>query len=91
MMSRKNDARRGLQAVANDEIDAMVYDAPLLRYLSLTEFKDTIDILPLTFQRQDYGIAFPSGSRLREPTNRVILETIHQPAWQDILGRYLGK
>ena len=69
----------------------MVYDAPLLRYLALTEFQDTIDILPVTFERQDYGIAFPAESRLREPINRLILEKISQPAWQDVLRRYLGK
>jgi ABC-type amino acid transport substrate-binding protein len=84
------EARQGLQAVVQGEIDAMVYDAPLLRYLALSEFQDTIDVLPVTFERQDYGMAFPAESRLREPINRLILEKIYQPAWQDVLSRYLG-
>jgi ABC-type amino acid transport substrate-binding protein len=84
------EARSGLQALVQGDIDALVYDAPLLRYLALTEFQETVDVLPGTFERQDYGLAFPTGSALREPINRIILEKIHQPAWQNVLIRYLG-
>lgn len=57
----------GFRAIASKEIDAMVYDAPILRYLSNTELKGTIKVLPVTFERQDYGIALPDNSSLREP------------------------
>ncbi len=81
----------GLQAVANGNMDAMVYDAPLLRYLTKTRFRGAIEVLPITLERQDYGIALPPGSPLREPINRALLEIISQPIWQEILDRYLGK
>lgn len=81
----------GLQAVARGEVDAMVYDAPLLRYLATTEVQGKIEVLPITFERQDYGIALPAGSPLREPINRVLLDKIKRPEWQDTLYRYLGK
>lgn len=81
----------GLQAVAGGEADAMVYDAPLLRYLVSTELQGKIDVLPVTFDRQMYGIALPTASPLREPINRVLLAEIRQPRWQEILYRYLGK
>jgi ABC-type amino acid transport substrate-binding protein len=84
-------ALEGLQALASGKIDAMVYDAPILRYTSNTELKGTIDVLPIVFERQDYSIALSDKSPLREPINRVLLEKIHQPTWQDILYRYLGK
>lgn len=80
----------GLQAVSRGEIDAMVYDAPLLRYLAATQLQGKIEVLPTTFERQDYGLALPAGSPWREPINRVLLDKINQPAWQDILYRYLG-
>jgi polar amino acid transport system substrate-binding protein len=82
---------QGLQAVARGEMDAMVYDAPLLRYLAMTELQGKIEVLPATFERQNYGMALPSGSALREPINRVLLKVIAQPAWQDLLYRYLGQ
>jgi polar amino acid transport system substrate-binding protein len=80
----------GLQALSHKVIDAMVYDAPLLRYLAITDFKGMIEVLPVTFERQDYGIALQAGSVLRESINRVLLETINSDAWQDVLYRYLG-
>lgn len=83
-----------LQAVANRKnrtIDAMVYDAPLLLYLARTQFQGAIAVLPITLERQDYGIALPPGSPLRESINRALIEIIHQPTWQGILDRYLGQ
>ncbi len=85
------DPQAGIQALAKSEIDAVVYDAPLLRYLAITAFKGTIEVLPGTFDRQDYGIALPEGSALREPINRALLETIRSNEWQDVLYRYLGQ
>jgi polar amino acid transport system substrate-binding protein len=80
----------GLQAVARGDMDAMVYDAPILRYLVTTELPGKVQVLPAVFERQDYGIALPSGSPLREPINRLLLEKISAPAWKDVLYRYLG-
>jgi len=83
-------AMDGLQAVSEGMIDALVYDAPILRYLVNQEFRGELQVLPNTFQRQDYGIALQTGSALREPINGVLLEKIQAPTWQDILYRYLG-
>lgn len=83
--------KAGLQALAHRDIEALVYDAPLLRYLAMTAFKGTVEVLPATFERQDYGIALPASSDLRESINRVLLETIHRNAWEDVLYRYLGQ
>jgi len=80
----------GLQAVFKGEVDVMVYDAPLLRYLVNREMQADVEVLPVTFEAQAYGFALPSGSQLREPINRILLAKTHQPEWQDILYRYLG-
>ena len=81
----------GLRAIADGEVEAFVYDAPLLRYLINLNFKGKLEVLPRTFERQDYGIALPSHSPLREPINRVLLKKVREPAWQDTLSRYLGR
>ena len=80
----------GLAAVEDGKMDALVYDAPLLRYTVLTGPSRAVEVLPFTFQRQDYGIALPSGSPLREPINRVLLKKIKHPDWGATLNRYLG-
>ena len=81
----------GLGAVAEGEIDAFVYDAPVLRYLVNQQFRGRLEVLTNTFDRQDYGIALAPGSPLREPINRVLLQKIHEPGWQEMLYRYMGR
>jgi polar amino acid transport system substrate-binding protein len=80
----------GLRSVAAGEADAMVYDAPVLRYLITNEFRGTLEVLPQKFERQYYAIGLPEGSGLREPINRVLVEKTSQAHWQDVLYRYLG-
>jgi polar amino acid transport system substrate-binding protein len=80
----------GLKAISEDKIDAFVYDAPILRYLVHGKFQGELKVLPGTFVRQDYGIALTAGSPLREPINRLLLKKIAEPAWQDLLHRYMG-
>lgn len=81
----------GLKAVAPGKIDAFVYDTPLLRYLVNEYFQGSVNILPRTFGRQDYGIALPQGSPLREPVNRALLRYIESETWSDALVRAIGK
>jgi ABC-type amino acid transport substrate-binding protein len=79
-----------LTALAAGEVDAVVYDAPILRYEVRQQYGDRVTVLPGVFERQYYAIALPSGSRLREPINQVLLRRIERPEWQSLLQRYLG-
>jgi ABC-type amino acid transport substrate-binding protein len=83
--------REGLAAAAGGDIDAMVYDAPIMRYLVKQEYQGKLQVLSRTFMRQDYSIALPDGSPLRERINRALLEQIGDPFWQDTLFKYLGR
>ena len=82
---------QGLLAVARGNIDAMVYDAPILRYYAFREFPGQVQVLPKTFQHQDYAIALRPGSALREPINHVLLREIKTKAWEEMLRSYLGR
>jgi len=86
-----NTLAGALDAVAEDGIDAVVYDAPILQYMAETDFKGRIYVLPRTFGRQDYAIGLPQGSNLQEPLNRSLLDITSEPIWHTILERYLGK
>jgi len=80
----------GLRAIEAGEIEALIFDAPILRYLIHHELKGGLEVLPHTFHREDYGIALSKNSSLREPINRVLLQKIQGREWQDILHQYLG-
>jgi polar amino acid transport system substrate-binding protein len=79
-----------LAALAAGQVDAVVYDAPILRYEVRQRYGSTLTVLPGVFERQYYGIALPTGSDLREPINQVLLRRIEMPEWQGLLQRYLG-
>jgi polar amino acid transport system substrate-binding protein len=82
---------KALAALDQGKTDAVVYDAPILRYLVAEHYPARLSVLPQILQRQDYGFAFPSGSPLREQVDRALLAIIQSPEWQDLLQRYLGR
>lgn len=84
------DARGSLTALAGGEARAVVYDAPILSYLSLTEFEGEVTVLPVTFERQDYAIGLPLGSPLRKAINAALLEHVGGRSWEETLVEYLG-
>lgn len=89
-------AEEAVAAVAAGRADAVVYDEPILRYQTQGGTRAgpsdrRLQVLPETFERQDYAIALPEGSPLREPVNRALLRTIDDPAWQNVLEKYLGE
>jgi ABC-type amino acid transport substrate-binding protein len=79
-----------IDALAAGRADAVVYDAPLLRYHAAHRYKGRIGVLPRTFARQGYAIALPRGSDLRKPLNQEILTILASDEWDAILRRYLG-
>jgi polar amino acid transport system substrate-binding protein len=80
----------GLEGVAAGDIQSFVYDRPLLRYLVEKTYADSIELVRGTFGRQDYGIALPPGSELREPLNRVLLTYLGTDEWEALRRRWLG-
>ena len=80
----------GLRAVLHHQVDAMVYDAPVLGYYVQTEMGGAIQVLHATFDHEDYGFVIPQGSPLREPINRALLTITREPGWKDVLRSYLG-
>jgi polar amino acid transport system substrate-binding protein len=66
------DPDAGLAAVAGGEVEAFVFDRPALELLVEHEYGERVELLPGSFQRQDYAFALPTGSPLREPINRIL-------------------
>ena len=85
---RISEAMAGL---AEHDVQAVVYDAPILSYLANAKPFVGITVLPNTFMRQDYAFALPEHSPLREKINVVLLEQLNSEDWKNLLSRYLGK
>ena len=83
--------QEGLAALKAGKIQALVYDAPILRYYIHQNYTASLEVLPYRLQRQEYGIALQPKSPLREQINVVLLQKIREKAWQEKLSQYLGE
>lgn len=79
-----------IEGLAKREYEAVVYDRPILLYLSHHEYPKRTDVLSDTFERQDYAIAVAQDSPLRASLNLALLRIIAGDDWQRVLRRYLG-
>ena len=84
-------AEAGIEAVASGELDAFVYDQAVLAWIVNRKAAGRVNVLPHTFDRQDYAIALPEGSALREPINRALVRAVRDPSFEQMLERYLGR
>ena len=80
----------GLQSVSDDQIDAFVHDAPIIRYYSVRDFRNEVRVLPGTFNDQYYGIALQLDSPWRNEMNRILLDFIASDEWKELNRLYLG-
>ena len=79
-----------LTALRDDELDAVVHDAPMLRSAIQSDFRNDLAVLVIRFETQNYSIALPTNSDLRESVNQAMLDITAEPEWQNTLYRYLG-
>lgn len=72
------------------EVDAILFDAaPLMRFAAVDASNSVAVVGPL-IERQSYGIAFPSGSELREPVNLQLLRLEESGDYDKIYHRWFG-
>jgi hypothetical protein len=83
-------AKDGLIALRSGEIDAFVYDKPLLAWTVNHEFRGTIQLLDSIFDPQNYAFAVVANSPLRKPLSVAMLENLQTRWWEETLFRYLG-
>ncbi|QDU87050.1 Cyclic nucleotide-gated potassium channel [Pirellulimonas nuda] len=79
-----------LDALQAGRCDAVVYDAPLLRYEVHGRDADAMSVLPTVFARQDYAFALPPSSPIRETVNQALLRATSSGAWDESLEELLG-
>ncbi len=60
--------------LTNGDVDAVVYDSPVLQRWTATGGRGIARTVGATFKDEAYGIALPQGSPLRETINTTLLE-----------------
>lgn len=81
----------GIDAVASGALDALVYDQAVMQWMIVRRGGGKVEVLPHIFDRQDYAIALPTGSALREPINRALVRQVRDPSFEQMTERYLGR
>ena len=84
------DAETALLALRKDNVDALVYDRPILLWLVNKHFSGALRVLPASFDPQVYAIALPPGGNLRAPINLALIDAVRSDWWQKTLFTYLG-
>ena len=60
-------------ALENKQLDAVVFDSPVLLYYAATQGRNKVQIVGPMLKKENYGILFPRGSALRKPVNEALL------------------
>jgi polar amino acid transport system substrate-binding protein len=78
-------------ALLNQRVDAVVFDAPALFHYASHDGKGLARIVGGVFHREDYGIVFPTDSPLRKHVNEALLALRENGKYQKIYDEWFGQ
>ncbi|KIC40694.1 glutamine ABC transporter substrate-binding protein [Ruegeria sp. ANG-R] len=84
------DLQEMLTAFTDKELDAVVFDAPILSYYASHEGRRLATMTGGIFLRENYGIAFPTGSPLVEDVNQALLSLREDGTYDEIYRKWFG-
>jgi polar amino acid transport system substrate-binding protein len=84
------DAPALVDGLAKSEVEAVVFEAPILKYAVRQKPDAGLQVLDGTFDNHGYAIALAQCSPHREVINLALLQFTATDDWQAILTRYLG-
>lgn len=79
-----------LDAFKAEELDAVVFDAPVLSYFASHEGRRIASMTGGIFLRENYGVAFPTGSPLVEDVNQALLALREDGTYDEIYRKWFG-
>ncbi|MFD2550728.1 transporter substrate-binding domain-containing protein [Bizionia sediminis] len=80
-----------IQKLLNKDVQAVVYDRPLLLYYIKNNRHDNLYISKAEYYKQGYGFAFPLQSSLVLDVNRELLKLAENQEITEIIHRYIEK
>jgi len=80
----------GLNALDAHQLDAFLYDAPILKYrINENAHLWHLEILPVQFNKQFYAFGFPKNRlELKEKISRSIIEELEHSEWESVMEEF---
>lgn len=79
-----------LAAFQAGDIDSAVFDGPILAYFATTDGRNESRLIERVYRPENYGIALPSGSPLREDINQSLLKLREDGTYDALLEHWFG-
>jgi ABC-type proline/glycine betaine transport system substrate-binding protein/ABC-type amino acid transport substrate-binding protein len=89
--ARFENVDEAYRMLASGEVEAVVYDAPVLQHYVAGAGRGTVEVVGLMFQEKSYGMAFRFRSPHRDRVNIALLELMENGVYQQICDRWFGK
>ena len=86
-VTRIDDAYALLQ---NGEVQAVVYDAPVLQYYASKKARGQTQVVGSIFKPEKYGIALPPGSPWRKQINETLLSIYGDGTYEALYNEWFG-
>jgi ABC-type amino acid transport substrate-binding protein len=78
------------KALQRGDVQALIFEKAILGYMVKEYGWRNMHILPHTLAVNDYAIAMPTDSPLKESVNRALLKVVQGPRWREVVQRYFG-
>jgi len=78
------------KALHDKQVDAVVFDAPVLLFYAAKEGKGRVHMVGLPFRKEDYGIVFPRNHALRKQVNVALLALREDGTYQQIYDKWFA-
>lgn len=79
-----------LRAFERGEVDAVVFDGPILAYYVMGRGKRHARLIDRVYRPENYGIALPTGSAIREEIDQALLRLREDGTYDDLVDRWFG-
>lgn len=87
-MIEVDQINQAYDSLLNKQVDAIVFDAPVLLYYAAHEGKGKVEVVGTIFQKENYGIAFPNNSPYRKSINNALLTLQEKGVYQDLYKKW---
>jgi polar amino acid transport system substrate-binding protein len=78
------------QALQGGQVDAVVYDAPVLLYYASHDGNGKVQPVGSIFRRENYGVVFPTDSPYRKPVNEALLRIKETGVYDRLYQKWFG-
>ena len=83
-----DEIQGAFKALDEKQVDAVVYDAPVLLYYAAQEGQGKAQVVGNIFRKEDYGVVFRANSPLRKPVNRALLTLKENGTLEKLYARW---